>query len=96
MDRQPADGCDDDHLDDELQGEGRQVEVVPEEQDRCQVDNDGEEGGEHDLGLELLHLGKDVQELNEDERRESDADDVDEGVVEKDDGEEHDHGALVD
>lgn len=43
-----------------------------------------------------MHLGEDVEELDEDQGCEGDAHDVHERVLEEDDREKHDHGALED
>ena len=43
-----------------------------------------------------MYLSEDIQELNEDQSSEGNADYVDEGVIEEDDTEEHDHCSLID
>lgn len=43
MDREPADGSDDHHFDQELHGKGACVEIVAEEKDGTKVDSDGDD-----------------------------------------------------
>lgn len=42
------------------------------------------------------YFGVDIEELGDDERGEGDGDDVGEGLVEEDEGCEHDHATLED
>lgn len=72
------------------------VEIFSEECNRQNVDEEGENRRDNHLGVDLVDLSVDVEELDNDEGGEGDGDDVGEGVVEENDGSEHDDAALED
>ena len=96
MNGKPAYGCYDHHFHKELFIDGWCVKIVAEEQDRWHVDDQSKQDWDDDFRLQFVHLGEDVQKLNENQGSESDAHNVHKRIVEENYTWEHNHCSLVD
>jgi hypothetical protein len=92
----PADGCDDHNFHKKLFIDCWGVEVVAEEQDWWHVDDQSKQDWDDDFRLQFVHLGEDVQQLNEDEGGEGDTHNVHKRIVEENNTWEHYDCTLVD
>eukprot|EP00961_Rhodomonas_salina_P026122 353033-Rhodomonas_salina.1 len=94
-DGEAADERDDDDFEPEGGGENEaNVEVGGQEEEGDQVGSEGQElCKDHDAGPPL-DFERDHEQLGQNERREGDGDDAEEGVIEHEDAQQHDHRPL--
>ena len=94
LQRQPCHQRQQDYLEQEWAVDVADLEVLPEDNDAANVRDQRDDDGEHHFAFDLGHLAEHVEHLDDDERSEGDADNVDEGLVELRHRHEHDQASL--
>ena len=94
LNRHPGQRCKDCNLRGEHLIHIARLEVGFQQDDRHEVGDCSGQHDQHHLHVQVVNLRVDIEQLDDDERREGDGDDIHIAVVEDEDGEQDHHASL--